>query len=236
MGNTDVVALGGREEGRAVPDLPLRLQTVAGLIPSCGTVVDVGSDHGKLGAWCLMKKVCKSVIATDIHALPARRTEELFTSLGLSRKSSVQVTDGLCGIALKEDMTIVIAGMGGLEVCKILRSAMAEKEEIPSGMKLVLQPQRSFYEVRSFLCESGFSIRKERIAKDRGRYYVVILCEFTGKTYEISEPERFLGPLILKEKPEYFDESMAHQKEVMGKRALGDPRCAAILNDWEKWL
>ena len=217
-------------------ELSPRLQTVADLIPSCVTVVDVGSDHGKLGVWCLRSEICKNVIATDIHELPAKRTEALLEENDMSDRSRVLVTDGLSGVDLNKEMTVVIAGMGGLEICKILSEAKSRLDGIPEGMKMVLQPQRSFHEVRSFLCENGFIIRQERIAKEKKYFYTVILVEYTGASYGLSEAERFLGPVILSKKPEYYEEYMKHQKAVMESRALGDPRCKEILNTWEKWL
>ena len=217
-------------------DLSPRLQTVADLIPSCETVVDVGSDHGKLSLWCLKNNVCKDVIATDIHELPAKRTEALLSEEQWSDRSRVLVTDGLSGVDLKKEMTVVIAGMGGLEICKILDAAGKTAQGLPKGIRMVLQPQRSFYEVRSFLCENGFAILDERIAKEKRYFYTVILAEYTGETYDLSEVERFLGPVILSKKPAHFGEFMKHQKGVMAKRALGDPRCKEILDTWEKWL
>ncbi len=223
------------EPRRRGDDSSARLLTVAELIPHSDTVVDVGSDHGKLGVWCLRKAVCKNVIATDIHVLPARRSEERFEREGLSDRAHVRVTDGLSGVALREDMTVAIAGMGGLEICKILDHAMREGEGMPKGIHLVLQPQRSFFEVRTFLSETGYRILDEKIAKERGHFYVVILAEYTGEPYSLTDTERFLGPCILSGRPEFYDEYMAHEKTVMGKRALGDPRCAEILGNWENW-
>ena len=108
-----------------------RLSTITDMIPVSDIIVDVGSDHGKLSEFCLASNRCRFVIATDIHALPAERTRERL--LDYKDRCEVKVTDGLSGVDLKEDMTAVIAGMGGLEICKILSNAGESK--IPSGMK-----------------------------------------------------------------------------------------------------
>ena len=210
-----------------------RLSTITDMIPVSDTIVDVGSDHGKLSEFCLASNRCRFVIATDIHALPAERTRERL--LDYKDRCEVKVTDGLSGVELKEDMTAVIAGMGGLEICKILSNAGESK--IPSGMKFVLQPQRSFYEVRSFLCENGFAILDEKIAMEKGHFfYIVILAEYTGKEYTLTDEEKFLGPVILRNRPEYYSEYIAHEKMLFTKKALGDPLSAEILKNWEKYL
>ena len=212
-----------------------RLQTVADMIPSCDTVVDVGSDHGKLGACCLLEDRCRFVIATDIHALPAERTRERLK--GFKDRCDVKVTDGLSGVELKEDMTVVIAGMGGLEISKILKNALSAEKGIPRGMGFVLQPQKSYYELRSFLSENGFSISEERIARERDRFfYIVIFAEYTGEAYDLTEEEKYLGPVILKNRPENYVEYIAHEEKLFSKRALGDQKCAQILKNWEKYL
>lgn len=217
-------------------ELSPRLQTVASLIPLCETVIDVGSDHGKLGAWCLRENICKNVIATDIHELPAKRTAERMIEENFGDRSKVLVTDGLKGVSLSSDMTAVIAGMGGLEICKILGSALCEDDAIPMNMPFVLQPQRSFYEVRKFLSENGFSIRKEKISIERGHFYVVIFAVYNGEKYGLSDEELFLGPVILKDRPDFYSEYIAHEEQLMKKRALGDEKCAEILKKWEKYL
>ena len=213
-------------------ELSPRLMTVVSLIPSCKSVVDVGSDHGKLGVWCLQNNRCEQVVATDIHTLPAERTKEKLREAGLEERSEVHVADGLCGVALQSDMTVVIAGMGGLEIIKILKAAH-ESSGIPAGLSFVLQPQRSHYELRSYLSGHGWEIRDEKIALERGHFYTVMYVCYTGRAYSMTDKELFLGPVILKKKPEHYDAFMAHEKNVMAKRAIGDPRCAEILKNWK---
>ena len=104
-------------------------------------------------------------------------------------------------------------------------------------MKIILQPQKSHYELRAFLSANGFAILKERIVIEKDRFfYTVILVEYTGDAYELSDDEKYLGPVILKDRPENYGEYIAHEKEVFGKRALGDPKCAQLLKNWEKYL
>ena len=213
-----------------------RLAAVFSMIPPSETIADVGSDHGKLSAFCLLKGRCRRIIATDIHKLPAHRTRETLESLGLMEKSEVLVADGLTGVPLSVDMTVVIAGMGGLEICKILGSALRSDPGIPAGLCVILQPQRSLYEVRSFLSENGFVISDEKIAREKDHFYEVIRAEYTGKMQELSKEELFLGPVILRERPENYSEYIAHEEKVMKKRALGDPECAELLKKWESFL
>lgn len=215
--------------------LSRRLLKVYSLIPSCETVVDVGSDHGKLGAFCLMTEKCRNLIATDIHEQPAQRTRLFLEGAGFGQKAQVLHTDGLKGVDLSKDATVVIAGMGGLEMIKILSSAKDEGKIFP-GMYMVLQPQRSFEVLRAYLCESGFSIEEEAIELEKGHFYVAMRVMYKGKPYALSDAQLFLGPYILEKKPDLFSEYMEHEKKLLEKRALGDPRCREILLNWEKWI
>ena len=217
-------------------ELPLRLLAVASLIPSTKTVVDVGSDHGKLGAYCLQNEVCEKVIATDIHKQPAERTSAFLRLSGFEDKSSVLCTDGLHGVPYEDDMCIVIAGMGGLEIMKILKDACTDDNEAWKKWTWVLQPQRSEYELREFLCDNGFEIKEEKIVFDRDHCYTIEKAQYTGRSTRPSDAALFLGPYILEKKPEGFPEYMDLKKKVMKKRALGDPRCAKILDSWEALL
>lgn len=220
----------GREE------LSFRLQTVASLIPKSDVVVDVGSDHGKLGAWCLLSGRCQSLVATDIHEAPAKRTADYLRLCGLGEKSRVLCTDGLSGVGIEEDTTVVIAGMGGLEIRKILSEYLEEHSVFPFGLTFVLQPQRSFCELRTFLVEKGLSIREEAIAPERGHFYVVMKVVPSVEKEQLTDAELLLGPYILKQRPAHFNEYMDHQHKILEKQALGDSRCAAVLDQWEDLL
>ncbi len=220
----------------AKEELSPRLMTVVSLIPECQTVIDVGSDHGKLGAWCLSAKRCRSLVATDIHEAPAKRTGDYLRLCGFSGESSVLCTDGLTGVDVSDDTTIVIAGMGGLEIRKILQCFLQRTEELPSDLTFVLQPQRSFYELRAFLTEHGLAIREEAIALERGHFYTVMKVVPDKGVKELSDAELFLGPYLLSQKPPHFKEYMNHQHGVLEKQALGDVRCRNVLEQWEALL
>ena len=209
-----------------------RLQAVASLIPPSDLLIDVGSDHGKLGAYCLREGICNRLIATDIHAAPAERTGQCLRLCGFEACSQVVCTDGLSGIQVPDGATIVIAGMGGLEIRKILQNFFSGSPD--AQVTLVLQPQRSLCELRSFLSEEGLAIEDERIAYERDRYYVVIRTKEHGEAYTLSKEELYLGPALLRKKPEFYPEYMAHHYQLMKKQALGNTDCAEILNKWEE--
>ena len=212
-----------------------RLMTICSMIDPCDTVVDVGSDHGKLSSYCLAHHICLHVIATDIHEQPAERARIHLAEQGFEDVSTVCCTDGLQGVKLVTGMTIVIAGMGGLEIRKILSNALLG-EGMPIGMRLILQPQRSHYELRAFLSESGFTIDEESIAIEKGHYYTIMKVTYLAKKYELNDEQLFLGPCILRDRPPLFETFMEHERKVMQKKALGDPRCARIVERWETLL
>lgn len=202
--------------------LSKRLQSVAALVGESDRLIDVGSDHGYIAAFVLENKMSFQVIATDIHLLPADRARRYLNRQGYSEQSNVLCTDGLNGIDLLSSDTIVIAGMGGLEIVRILSDAMrSRKDSLPISSRYILQPQRSYEEVRSFLCAKGFSIQRETISIDRNRIYVIILVEYIGTPYELSLVERNLGPCIIRDRQDGFILYMKQQRDQLRKRSKG---------------
>lgn len=217
--------------------LSIRLTCVAQHIAPTDLVIDVGSDHGQLSAYCLDHHVTPFVIATDIHKAPALRTESYLKAMGYEKQSKTFCTDGLSGIELKPRTTVVIAGMGGLEIRDILSDAMKERDLFAyDDLRFVLQPQRSLEELRFFLAENGFSIECESITKDRGRFYSVIEVTYSGTPYKIDLKEAFFGPYILKEKPPFYQEFMAHERSVIEKISRGRKEWVPYLASWDEWV
>jgi tRNA A22 N-methylase len=99
--------------------------------------------------------------------------------------------DGLGDSRPGPDDVVVIAGMGGIEIIRILQDRQVRCKE------LVLQPQRSTPELRTFLSTNGYRIRDERLIKDRGKFYIIMHVVYTGETLVLTPSERYLGVPLL---------------------------------------
>jgi len=162
-------------------ELTPRLKTIADLacldslpISAC----DVGTDHGYIPVY-LAQKGCKKVIATDISAPSAQKAADNAVKYQLEDCISVRVGNGLEKVSDNEAECVIIAGMGGLMITKILSST------VPNGIKaFVLQPMRSDYELRLFLHNNGFVIDKEVLCEDDNRIYSIMRVSYGKSDYD----------------------------------------------------
>jgi tRNA (adenine22-N1)-methyltransferase len=210
--------------------LSLRLAAIAAMIPPSDRVIDVGTDHGQIPAFLLENQRVPRVIATDIHEGPAETARKYLRRQGVIRNAEVIRTDGLHGVALQEGDTIVISGLGGLEMIRILQEAFADKDAVPTGIHLVLQPQRSAEELRQYLCGAGFAIDDETVVIDRDKFYVILLATHTATPYpELGIEEAVLGPILLRRSSVEIEEYLRHERNVMKKHMRARPELMEVI-------
>lgn len=210
--------------------LSKRLRCLMDEIAHTERLIDVGSDHGYAAAFALENKKAGYVIATDIHLSPSERTKEYLAAQGLSDHSEVHCTDGLSNLSLTAKDTILIAGMGGLEIIKILTDALhCRQGSLPSGVRFVFGPQRSFPEIRDFLSQNGFPIEKEIICEDRNHIYLGIIGTYTGVPYSLSQIEGIIGPDLLARKPEGYIAYLAQKKSSLTKQSIGNKQMMDVI-------
>lgn len=216
--------------------LSIRLQMVYDTVDkdkaSKGRIIDVGSDHGLLALECLKTNLTSYCICTDIHKLPAERTRQCLLSNDMSERSEVYCTDGLKGITLKDNDTVIMAGLGGNTSVDVITEALKVTPlEVLSNVDFVLQPQKSSDRLRQFLCENGFSIVDENVAIDRDLFYVCIRATYTGIKTELTLKEKFYGPVLLtKESADikaYFD----HLTSIYKIRSRGDNELKILMEE-----
>lgn len=152
-------------------ELSKRLQTVANAVTPGSRVADVGTDHGYVPIYLVERGLCPGAIAMDVNEGPLARAEEHIRAEGLSDRIQTRKSDGLAALAPEETDAVVIAGMGGALMCRILQDASAFLE---AGRELILQPQSEWFKVRRLLSASGYRITQEWFLEEEGKYYVVI--------------------------------------------------------------
>ena len=115
-----------------------RLLCCASMVQPGSRVADIGTDHGYLGIYLLQSGAARHVIACDLRKDPlenARRNAKLF---GVDGEMKLRLSDGLEKILPDEVDTVVMAGMGGDLIQKILSQCPWRKRE---GLQFILQPQ-----------------------------------------------------------------------------------------------
>ncbi len=161
-------------------------------------LVDIGTDHAYLPSYLIEKNVSPSAIAADIGKGPLKNAEKIVgTSDLLREKIELRLSDGLKEIRSDEAEDIVIAGMGGLLISRILSDTPWIKDE---SKRLILQPMSHAEDVRKFLCENGFEILKEKACHDSGHNYILIVAEYKNRKNDKDEAFYYKGLI-------QFDES-----------------------------
>ena len=160
-----------------------RLSRVFSEVPEGSVVADIGADHGKLSASLIETKRASRVIAVDISADSLSKTEELSKKLGI--EIDARVGDGLTAISKEDGVdVVVIAGMGGYEIMKILSSAKITFD------RYILLPHQNAKELRQFV-KDKFFIEKDYVVKENGKYYSLIVL--TKGTSDLTETDVELG-------------------------------------------
>lgn len=148
--------------------LDKRLQLSAELVRG-KRVCDVGTDHAYLVAELLTSGKCVSAVAADINEKPLAAARETIEKACLLDRAELILSDGLKNIPESGITDIVIAGMGGELIYKILSECGWLK-----GKNLILQPMsRSEFLIKK-LCENGFEILNRRAVTDGKFCYTVI--------------------------------------------------------------
>ena len=154
--------------------LDARLAVCASFVRPGNPMADVGTDHGYLPVHLLLEGTIPFAVATDIRPGPLSRAQENAARYGVEKKMSCRLCDGLSAIAPGEVRDIVIAGMGGEMILKILAAAPWVLEP---GMRLILQPMTMAPELRRGLSELGLDIHRETAVCAAGRVYSVLCVQ-----------------------------------------------------------
>ena len=101
--------------------LSLRLSAIADMVTDGNRLVDVGCDHGYLPVY-LVQEMGKipAAIAMDVRTGPLSRAQEHIRQYGLEEYIKTRLSNGLGALEAGEGDTLVIAGMGGPLMERIL--------------------------------------------------------------------------------------------------------------------
>lgn len=145
-----------------------RLAALKKLAGSGNTAADIGCDHGYLSMALVESGAYCRVIACDLREGPLSAAREHIAAAGLNGQIECRQADGLNALAPGEADTIILAGMGGALMIRILR---AGEKAARRADRLVLQPQSEVGEFRRWLRENGYGILEEEMIAEDGKYY-----------------------------------------------------------------
>ena len=148
--------------------LSKRMKAVSSMVTPGSILADIGTDHGYVPISLVQRKKIKKAIAMDVNKGPLKRAEEHIREAQLEEYIETRLSDGVKKLEVGEVNSILIAGMGGDLVIRIIKNGM---EVCRSVDELILQPQSELGRVRKFLRENNFEIIDEDMVIEDGKYY-----------------------------------------------------------------
>lgn len=200
--------------------LSLRLSAIAEMVTEGNRLVDVGCDHGYLPVYLVLQHKIPGAIAMDVRKGPLSRAQEHLEAYGLGEYIETRLSDGLHALNPGEGDTLVIAGMGGPLMEKILTEG---ERVLDSFQELILQPQSDIPHFRHFLLEKGWDIVKENIILEDGKFYPMLKAVRAQEdgVKEYSRAEEWFGKLLLEQQHpvllQYLKRELRIRTEILEK-------------------
>lgn len=145
-----------------------RIEEICACLDACGLFADIGCDHGYCTRYMLEKSLCRRAIIADVSKKSLSKAETLLRRYIEEGRCRSVCCDGMTEIGEQAD-EVLIAGMGGEEIIKILRQSYIPR-------KFVLQPMKNAPELRKYLLENGCVITYDNIFRD-GKFYFIVKGE-----------------------------------------------------------
>ncbi|WP_373217500.1 tRNA (adenine(22)-N(1))-methyltransferase TrmK [Ruminococcus sp. 5_1_39BFAA] len=208
--------------------LSLRLSAIAEMVTEGNRLVDVGCDHGYLPVYLVLNKKIPSAIAMDVRKGPLSRAEEHIAQFGMERYIETRLSDGLAALSSGEGDTLVIAGMGGPLMERILTDGASVRE---SFGEMILQPQSDIPHFRRFIRAQGWEIRQEDMVLEDGKFYPMMRVTKAESIPPYSREEEAFGKLLLDRRhpvlKEYLLRELRIRNDIAGKLAQA-PKPSAV--------
>ena len=164
-----------------------RVEVIVSHIDKAKICADVGCDHGYVGQALLKLGKAEKVIFTDISEKCLSKAKTLAQEDIVIGRAKTVVCDGLTGVTDAVD-TVVIAGMGGEEIIKILSECLPR---LPIET-LVLQPMKNADKLRAYLLDGGFSLIRDYTFMDAGKYYDLIKAVKTDEKEDVYSTDELI--------------------------------------------
>lgn len=220
--------------------LPLsnRLHACCRFIHPGDRVADVGCDHGYLGIYLLQKGIARSVIASDINEMPLESARQNASKYGVADRMSFHLCGGVRHLPHNFD-TLVCAGMGADTIMTILSDAPWLRDK---KYRLILQCQSKRSDLRRYLHQHDYAIRRETLAQD-GKFLYPVMEVVYDPTEEMTEADYYVTPALRRSGspllPEFMDHVISGMQKSVNGLALtcdeGYEKNLAILEQLKQW-
>ena len=197
--------------------LDSRLSLCASFVRDGVKIADIGTDHAYLPIWLLLNGKIESALACDINEGPLNSGKADVLRYDLSDKITLRLSDGLENVEECEADDIIIAGMGGELISRILSNCSWAKNK---EKRFILQPMTKCEVLIKWLYESGFEIIEQKACECDKKHYTVMVAKYSGNCTTPSRSFLYLGKLDTED--ENSKAYLSHIVSHLEKRAIGD--------------
>jgi tRNA (adenine22-N1)-methyltransferase len=199
-----------------------RLKKIISCVTPGHRIADIGTDHAYIPIVLVKNSISPYAIACDINKGPIDIAKKQIFDQKLESLIECRQGDGLSPISNGEVDAVVIAGMGGIQICEILNKNIDLLYNVDS---IILQPMNAQKEVREFLINNNFYITKEVLAKeDRRIYQIIVAAKGNSEAYNALFLE--CGKLLFEEKDpllkELIENKIQKEKEIINNTVNRD--------------
>ena len=177
-----------------VPFLSQRLTALMEMVTPGLRLADIGTDHALLPVRLLMDGKIPFAYCCDVRPGPLERAEDHLKQYGVQQQAETRLSDGLSALEPGEAESVLIAGMGGELIVRILKECDSRKDRSGGTFygtvkEWILSPHTEWGAVRRYLRLSGRRIAGERLVREDGKYYLILRAVpgETEKTYREAE-------------------------------------------------
>ena len=195
---------------QTIPQPDQRLLSAIPFLTRGGRCIDVGTDHAYLPIYLVGNHIVAHAMACDINEGPIKSAREHIALAGMQDRIDTRLTDGLHGLEFFDADDIMIFGMGGELIVKILSEAPWVKNH---KIGLILQPMSRASVLRAYLIENGFEISGEALSES-GKIYQTIYARYSGQISQYNEEELLLGKRNIESPTPLFTRFVAHELSV----------------------
>ncbi len=195
-----------------------RLKKLAECVEYADCIADIGTDHAYLPIALITEKKAGRVIASDLREKPLVRARNNINEAGLSSEIEVRQAYGARGLKPNEAEAVVMSGMGGDLMLKIIADRPEVFKELDA---MYLSPQSEIYDFRKGLMKMGYRIEDEWMVEDDHKYYFIIKAVAGHEEEEYRECELYYGRKLLQKGDdivcECIDNDFRIQNELLEK-------------------
>ena len=196
--------------------LSKRLERIIEFVDNGSKTADIGCDHGFVTIELLRRGIVERAAAADVNREPLKKAKENAEKAGVSDRISFYLSDGLKKLPTEGIDTVIIAGMGGILMTRILDEA---PDELMSCLKtFILAPQSEYEHFRHFLADKGYEIIDEALIEEDGKYYPIIKCNYSGRPYSFEKEIYYrYGKILPERRDNTLRDNLLNDLEIYAK-------------------